>query len=372
MAFRVLLLGATGVFGARLARRLASDGRFEPILAGRSPGALRVLADEVAAAAGRSVTVASLDVFAGDFAARLAALQPQLVIHAAGPFQAQDYRVAEACLGCGSHYVDLADGRDFVAGIGRLDPAARAAGLLVTSGASSVPALSSAVVDALMPRFARLDGIESAISPGNRTPRGDATVASILGYCGRPIRVWRDARWQVAHGWMDTRRVRLARSRRFVGICEVPDLELFPRRYPGVRTVLFRAGLELPLLHGGTWLVAALVRLGLISDLPRHAARLRRWSEWFMRRGSDVGGMVVELTGEDASGRPLRLRWWLEAAAGEGPEVPVTPALTLARRLADRSLRATGATPCVGLLELEELMAALAPFAVTSGVEVIP
>ncbi len=371
MAFRVLLLGATGVFGARLARRLVVDARFEAILAGRTRGALHALADEVGVATGRAASVAELDVFAGDFAARLAALRPQLVIHAAGPFQAQDYRVAEACLGCGSHYVDLADGRDFVAGISRLDGAARTAGLLVASGASSVPALSGAVVDALMSRFARLDRIETAISPGNRTPRGDATVASILGYCGRPIRVWRDGRWQVAHGWMDTRRVRLARSRRFVGVCEVPDLELFPRRYPGVRTVLFRAGLELPLLHGGTWLAAALVRLGLIRDLPRHAGRLRRWSEWFIHYGSDVGGMAVELTGENAAGRPLRLHWWLEAAAGEGPEVPVTPALVLAQRLADRSLPTTGAMPCVGLLELEALTAALAPFAVSSGIDVL-
>jgi hypothetical protein len=45
--------------------------------------------------------------------------------------------------------VDLADGRDFVCGIDVLDPQAKAAGVLLLSGASSVPALSSAVVDAL-------------------------------------------------------------------------------------------------------------------------------------------------------------------------------------------------------------------------------
>jgi saccharopine dehydrogenase-like NADP-dependent oxidoreductase len=372
MAFRVVLLGAGGIFGNRLARRLAGDGRFELVLAGRTHAVLQELAGELRNAAGGGVTIAVLDALADDFATRLASLRAQLVIHAAGPFQLQDYRVAQACLDCGSHYVDLADGRDFVAGITRLDAAARSAGRLVASGASSVPALSSAVVDAWMSRFARLDRIESAISPGNRTPRGDATVASILGYCGRPIRVWRDARWQVAHGWMGTRRVRLANARRLVGICDVPDLELFPQRYPGVRTVQFRAGLELPLLHGGTWLAAALVRMGVLRDLARHAGRLRRWSEWFMRWGSDVGGMTVELSGEDASGRPLRVRWWLEAAAGEGPEVPVTPALVLAQRLADGTLPVIGAMPCVGLLDLEALMAALAPFAVRSGAEVLP
>lgn len=286
MAYRVVLLGATGVFGTRLARRLVADRRFETILSGRTRSTLEALATQWDGQVG----VARLDVLAEDFAGRLASLEPQLVIHAAGPFQTQDYRVAEACLACGSHYVDLADGRDFVAGISRLDAVARAAGRLVVSGASSVPALSSAVVDALLPRFARLERIESAISPGNRTPRGDASVASILGYCGRPIRIWRDGRWQLGSGWMDTRRVRLAGTRRLVGLCEVPDLELFPARYPAVRTVLFRAGLEQPILHMGTWLAAVLVRLGVIRDLPRHAVRLRRWSERFISLGSDVGG----------------------------------------------------------------------------------
>lgn len=367
MTYRVVLLGATGVFGARLARRLVRDGRFAVTLAGRRRPALEAAAGSLAGAA----DVAVLDVLADDFAGRLAPLRPDLVIHAAGPFQSQDYRVAEACLACGSHYVDLADGRVFVGGITRLDAVARAAGRMVVGGASSVPALSSAVVDALLPRFARLERIESAISPGNRTPRGDATVASILGYCGRPVRVWRDGGGQVAHGWMDTRRLRIAGSRRMAGICEVPDLGLFPARYPGVQTVLFRAGLELPVLHVGTWVAAMLVRLGLVRDLARHAVRLRRWSERFLRWGSDVGGMVVELAGESHDGRPLTLRWWLEAEAGMGPEVPVMPAVVLAQRLAEGRLAGAGAMPCMGLLPLEALTSAMAELGVRTGLDVL-
>jgi len=37
------------------------------------------------------------------------------VIHCAGPFQSQDYRVALAAMAAGAHYLDLADGRQFVA-----------------------------------------------------------------------------------------------------------------------------------------------------------------------------------------------------------------------------------------------------------------
>lgn len=363
MVLRVTVIGATGVFGACIVRRLVGDSRFMLTLAGRRRSSLEALRDELADS---TVRVAVLDTAAAELPAALARLEPELVIHAAGPFQQQDYRVAEACLACGSDYLDLADGRDFVRGIGRLDGQAKAAGRLLVSGASTVPAFSSAVVDALLPRFDVLEKIEHAISPGNRTPRGDATVAAILGYCGRPVRLWRDGRWQQGHGWMLTRHQWFPFGRRWVGLCEVPDLELFPARYPGVRSVLFRAGLELRRLHFGTLAVAWLVRWGLIHDLASHASRLRRFSEWFLDVGSDVGGMVVELAGRDMQGRSLCLRWSLSAGAGDGPQIPATPTVVLARKLAEGTLTARGAMPCMGLFTLEEGLAALDGFAIAT------
>lgn len=368
MPLRVVLIGAAGVFGSRIARRLCGDPRFEVILAGRRRAALEKLADALGAS---HACAATLDVEAAGFPCSLTRLHPQLVIHTAGPFQNRDYGVAEACINCGSDYVDLADGRSFVSGIRCLHGRAMRAGRLIVSGASSVPALSSAVVDALLPKFGRLDSIEHAISPGNRTPRGDATVASILGYCGRPIRIWRNGEWCVAHGWMGGKRQKFPFGVRRVGVCEVPDLELFPERYPGVRTVIFRAGLELPLLNMGTWCAAALVRMGLIRNLASHSHILRRLSERFMRFGSDVGGMVVEMHGGNLDGSPLHLRWYLTADAGHGPEVPVTPAVVLARELADGWLTAKGAQPCMGLLSLEQIEAGFSGFALRTGVDAI-
>lgn len=356
---RVLLIGATGVFGARIAARLAHDTRFELTLAGRTRSALERLRNELG---DPSVQVAVIDVEASDLPALMHSHAPELVIHTAGPFQAQDYRVAKACLACGSDYVDLADGRDFVAGIRALDGAARDAGRLLISGASTLPALSAAVVDHLRDRFTVLDVIEHAISPGNRTPRGDATVAAILGYCGRPIPVWKAARWETGYGWLSTQRVQFWSGLRWAGLCDVPDLALFPERYPGVQRVMFRAGLELHRLHFGIWLLAWLVRLGVLKNLPRHAHRLRRISEWFWSAGSDEGGMVVVLQGIDAKGNPLSLRWSLHAAAGDGPFIPAMPAVVLARKKADGLLKATGAMPCMGLFGLEEALAALSDY----------
>lgn len=368
MSLRVVVIGATGVFGSRIARRLAHDARFELILAARRAESLEALYASIGDA---RLQVATLDAGHPNFRHALAAWRPQLVIHAAGPFQGQDYRVAEACMACGSHYIDLADGRGFVSGFEQLDAQAWRAGCLLVSGASSVPALSAAVVDALLPRFATLEAIEHAINPGNRTPRGDAAVASILGYCGRPIRVWRNGGWDEAHGWMDSRRQVFPFGRRRVGVCDVPDLELFPARYPQVRTVLFRAGLELPLLQWATWSMAVLVRLGVIRNLARHAPALRRLSERFVGLGSDVGGMAVELRGEDREGQPLHLRWWLDADAGDGPQVPVTPAIVLARRMADGLVDAKGAMPCMGLLTLEQIIEGFDGFALRTGLETV-
>ncbi|MEW9622808.1 saccharopine dehydrogenase family protein [Rhodanobacter geophilus] len=369
MGLRVVVLGAAGVFGSRIAARLAHDERFELLLAGRRASPLEDLRTSIGDA---RLCTCTLDTAAADFPAALAALRPQLVIHAAGPFQGQDYGVAEACIDAGSDYIDLADGRDFASGFSRLDERARGAGRLLVSGASSVPALSSAVVDALLAGFGAIESIEHAINPGNRTPRGDATVASILGYCGRPIRLWRNGRWESAHGWMDSRRQWFRCGRRRVGVCDIPDLELFPARYPQARTVVFRAGLELPLLQWATWGMGMLVRLGIIHDLARHAPRLRRMSEWFVRFGSDAGGMAVELRGTDRQGRPLHLRWWLDADAGDGPQVPVTPAIVLTRRWADGLVEARGAMPCMGLLTLDQIVEGFDGFALRAGVEAMP
>ena len=367
-AMRVLLIGATGVFGKRIAAFLAHDARFELTLAGRTLSALERLRS---ALGDPSVQVAVIDVEAIDLQDTLRSLAPEWVIHAAGPFQSQDYRVAKACLACGSDYVDLADGRDFVAGIRALDNEARAAGRLLISGASTVPALSSAVVDHLRGRFNALTFIEHAISPGNRTPRGDATVTAILGYCGRQVPVWRKGRWQTGYGWLSTRRISFMSGPRWAGLCDVPDLVLFPERYPGVQQVMFRAGLELRRLHFGTWLLAWLVRLGVLKNLARYSPRLRRISEWFLHAGSDAGGMVVELQGFDANAKSLGLRWSLHAAAGDGPYIPAMPAVVLARKKADGLLQTRGAMPCMGLFDLDEALAALADYQISTRLETL-
>src|SRR5690606_16138055 len=125
----------------------------------------------------------------------LARANTTLVIHTAGPFQTQHYAVPRACIEARTHYLDLADARAFVCGIRELDEAAKQSDTLIVSGASSLPALSSAVVDRLAQDFSAIDSIEHLITSG-AIPPGLATMNGVLAYAGKPFERWQDGRWR--------------------------------------------------------------------------------------------------------------------------------------------------------------------------------
>src|ERR1044072_3969836 len=99
---RIVVLGGYGNFGARICRTLADDPDIELVSVGRrAPGEQLV----------PRMRSAQIDLASPNFSVALRALAPNLVIHCAGPFQGQDYRIALAAINADAHYVDLADGR---------------------------------------------------------------------------------------------------------------------------------------------------------------------------------------------------------------------------------------------------------------------
>lgn len=356
MPRRVLLIGATGTFGSRLAGLLASLRDVELVLAARSAPALDSLRDRLAADARSTVTTRILcRQKPGDLG------RPWLVIDAAGPFQGGDYTLALAAVGAGAHYIDLADGRDFVAGFeATVGAAADATGVLAVTGASSTPALSQAALARLVEGWTRIDDVLVAISPGARAPRGLAVMQSILSYAGRPLRVFRGGAWTTAHGWSCLRRLDMpGLGRRFASICDTPDLDLLPARFPVRREALFLAGLELPVMHLGLVLLSLPVRLGLVPTLRPMARPLRAVADRLAGFGTDRGGMIVEARGRDAEGRACRARWALWAEANAGPTVPTAAAAALARALLAGTVCESGARPCLGLVSLDAILAEL-------------
>jgi hypothetical protein len=75
--------------------------------------------------------------------------------------------------------------------------------------------------------------------------------------------------------------------------------------------------------------------------------------------------MFVSLEGKDTAGAPLALTWHLLAARNHGPSIPCGAAIALARKLARGERLPVGATPCVGMLSVEEYLESLAGLDVT-------
>lgn len=304
MADRILVLGGYGVFGGKLARRLVKDTQAEIIVAGRSLAS----AERHCRSFGGTPLQLDRD---GDLAAAFARASPTIFIDAAGPFQAygdDPYRVARAAIAAGAHYLDLADDAAFVAGIEALDAAARAAGVVAISGASSVPAISSAALNELTRDMPQIAVVGSVILPGNRAPRGLSVVRAIVAQAGQRLRCWRGGVWRQERGWGDLRLATLALDgvaplrNRLASCIGAPDLRLFPARY-NARSVEFRAGLDLKLMHVGLWLLAWPVRLGLARSLLPLATPLKWMADRLEHFGSDRGGMMTYAIGRDAAGR---------------------------------------------------------------------
>jgi hypothetical protein len=357
MVSRVLIIGGYGNFGSYIARSLAGEANIALTIAGRSPDRARQFADGLAAR--HPVEAAALDI-RGDVAARLAELRPDIAIHTTGPFQNQTYAVAEACIAQGCHYIDLADAREFVANIYRLNSQAAARGVNVVSGASSVPCLTAAVLDVHRHRFGTLLSVDYGIAAAQQTNRGLATLSSILSYAGKPFVTPIDGTLRRVYGWQSLhRQVYPELGRRWLGNCDIPDLELFPRRYPELRTLRFFAGAEIGLLHIGLWAMSWLVRWRLLPSLAPFSGPLLRAAFRFDRFGSGGSGLHMIMSGVGRDGEPRTERFFIVARSGHGPYIPCMPAIILAKRFARGELPEPGARPCLDLIDLETYLDAL-------------
>jgi NAD(P)-dependent dehydrogenase (short-subunit alcohol dehydrogenase family) len=358
MTRRILILGGYGNFGSHIAKKLAAEKDLEVVVAGRSADKAKLFAEKFRDAP-NPVSWRVMDI-EDNLSSALAAAAPDIVIHTSGPFQAQGYRVAEACIEQGCHYIDLADGRAFVSGIGALDERARAKNVAVISGASTVPCLTAAIIDDYLPQFGRITDIDYAITTAQHTNLGLATTSAILSYTGKPFTTLKDGRMQRVYGWQDLRaRTYPGLGRRWLGNCDIPDLALFPERYPDLQTLRFRAGAEIALLHFGLLGLSWLVRWGLIRSLERYAGPLLRISRWFDALGTGNSGFHMTLSGTDKADAPLGKTLYIIARSGHGPYIPSMPAILCAKMLARGDLGRRGAFPCMGFISLSQYIEAL-------------
>ena len=353
----VTVLGGYGVFGSRIASALAKHPDTRVRVVGRDAQAGAAFADRIGAEF-RACDVTDTESLRRSIEGSL------IVIHTAGPFQGNDFRVAELCVDIGSHYLDIADARDFVTRIGALDEAARRRDLFVSSGVSTVPAVTYAMVNQLRSDFLSIEEIQIAMSPGNQNPRGASTIAAILTYVGRPLRVQQHGQWTTCRGWGDARWVQFPPpvGRRRVYNCDVPDLDLFPEAW-GARTVRFQAGVQLNIINNALSGIARLRRFFPMEWLHRCAPLFLKLSLLLSRFGSKNGSLAVWLRGAGLDGMPLERKIAI-VTDNDGPAIPSSAAIVLAKKILDFGPPRAGAVPCMGFVTLDELAAYIRQFGV--------
>lgn len=347
----ILILGGYGGFGGRLSHILIARGHHVLVAGRRFQRAARFCQNVENA----TPVQADRD---GDIAGILVQYQPDLVIDAAGPFQGSSYALIHQCIAAAVPYLDLADSRDFVCGIEILDQAATTAGISVISGASSVPALSGAVIRHLMSDGLSVEAVEMAISASNRATAGPSVSKAILSYVGKAIKIRRGGQWQTAYGWQDLRELRFTiagetgTGKRMVGLADVPDLDLVPHQFDTEPAVSFHAGTELSFQNRALWFASWAVRWGWIRSLAAMAKMLLSLQNITRSLGSDVSAMKVELFGY-ANDQPSRKSWTLIARRGDGPQIPTFAAVLLVEKIIQGQAK-VGAYDASKLLKLSE------------------
>ena len=352
---KILVIGGTGMFGSRLCDLLARDGhtvtiasRSKPKCTKRSIGGKSFVQNSQKTIDLSSFTHREFDRNGSltDFDAY------DVIVDAAGPFHAygdDPYRIAKAAIGAGTHYFDLCDNAEFCQGISMLDGRAQAAGITVASGMSSVPAISSAVVEALRDGHSPLI-IETAILPGNKAPRGRAVVESILDQTGLFYIEKQGGRGVPTRSWSAPRTYDLGPYKRQGWRIEVPDQRLFPDHF-NCPTVSFRAGLELGVMRYGIG-VLSFVRSKLGFAIPNWFVSLMMVGANAVEPfGTDRGGMIVDVTVPQGA-EFIRKRWTMRAINGDGP---YTPAIAIRAACRDMAILKRGASPALSLIPLNKI-----------------
>ncbi len=374
---RVLVVGGYGVFGGRLVRLLKHEARLTLIVAGRSHAKAAAFAQTVSGAAATLVAV-EFD-RAADLDRQLSALQPDLVVDAAGPFQTygsddgnDGYALVAAALRHSIPYIDIADGTDFVLGIARFDAEARAKGLFALSGVSSFPALTGAAMRRLAEGLAHVDTITTGIAPSPRAGVGLNVIRAIASYAGQPVQLTRAGRLVLAFGLTESRRLTIGppgllplHSIHF-SLVDVPDLQLLPAAWPGLRSIWTGAG-TVPeslhrLLNGLAWAVRWRLLPALTPLAPLFHRVLNRLN-W----GEHRGGLVVAISGTAADGQPVDRSWHLIAEGDDGPMIPAMGVAALIAKMLAGEQPAAGARTGLDVLQLADFEPLFARHAIQTG-----
>jgi hypothetical protein len=149
-------------------------------------------------------------------------------------------------------------------------------------------------------------------------------------------------------------------------LVDVPDLELLPELWPGLRSVWMGAG-PVPLIwHRALNGLAWLVRLKLLPSLSPFAPLMYRTIN-ILSWGEHRGGMFVAVEGEGATGQRIERSWHLLAEGNDGPLIPSMAAEAIIRNCLAGRRPVPGARPAATDLELADYEPLFARRAISTG-----
>lgn len=305
---KVLILGGYGNFGKLISTALSQkeqlkNQNIQVVIAGRNSQKAQLLAQEL------QCDYLTIDVNKDPLTQILKAHQIDLIISTIGPFQGQSYHIAESAIAAKTHYIDLADSREFVTGI--------------------------------------------------------STLSAVLSYAGETFNTWKNRHWQSTYGLhnIEHRHFYHLPKKRWVSSCNVPDLEIFPENYPSLKNISFKAGVGISLIQFSASFIAFLRRFKLLSNPVKYAPFFYKIAQQFERFGDGLSGMQIRMLGKSARGdsstNNLEINWEIIGYDNEGPNIPCYAAIILTRKLANNQLQERGAFPSTNLITLQEYLAEL-------------
>ncbi len=353
---KILILGGYGVFGGRLAQLLSDVPQATILICGRDEAKARRFCAGFSGVA--VVDPVRLD--RRDIAAGLAQLKPDLVVDASGPFQeygTEGYLVVEACIAAKVHYLDFADGADFVFGISQYDERAKSAGVLILSGVSSFPVLTAAVLREIAKTMNIIE-VKGGIAPSPFAGIGLNVMRAVMGYAGAPVKLTRDGARSSGIGLAENMRYTVAVPGRMplhnirFSLVDVPDLQVLPPEHPTMTDIWMGAGPVPEILH-------RVLNLLAITRHTLHLPSLVRFSGLFyavlnmMKFGEHRGGMFVHARGT-SNGQKVERSWHLLAEADDGPLIPSMAIEGIIRKFLAGEPPAPGARAATHALELSD------------------
>jgi hypothetical protein len=273
----VIVVGGLGLFGRTVVEELAALG-IKCQTATRSPGAdVRVDAED-----NESIRAA---IGAGD-----------LVIDVAGPFQARSTRLLESAIDVGFDVIDMNDNLAYAEQTIALAERIESAGIRVLGSASSVSAVSAAVVK--LSGISDPVGLQGFIVPASRHTANIGSALSLIRSVGRPVRARRAGNLQSLTGWMESHQFPMPQPvGNAVGrLFESADSVHLPRIWPSLVDVATYVDTN---TLGVNTLLRLAAQFSTFQRLLQSQVRLGTWLSRLL--GSSHGGLGYAI--EDANGQ---------------------------------------------------------------------